>query len=200
MRIKLKFKNSSGFTLVEAIISVAISVIIIAAIYSVYKAGNDIWDVKRIQADLQAEGRTAMVEMTEELKQTTLSQTVIPAAPGNTNILFHLPLSSWNGTNTVLSINNATGALMWDAADTIQYQLANDVITGQKILVRLQTNATTNTNRTLARDASSVQFANYVINNQLYLNELKIILTLSKITPKQRNISITLSSIVRMRN
>ena len=200
MGIKLKFKNSSGFTLVEAIISVAISVIIIAAIYSVYKAGNDIWDVKRIQADLQAEGRTAMVEMAEELKQTTSSQTTILAAPANTNILFHLPLSSWNGTNTVLVINNATGALIWDAANTIQYQLANDVIAGQKILVRLQTNATTNTNRTLARDASSIQFINHAINNQLYLDELKIILTLNKITPRQRNISITLSSIIRMRN
>jgi hypothetical protein len=101
---------------------------------------------------------------------------------------FHLPEDEdGNGL-----ITDANGKIEWDTNDSIDYQY----IPGQHVLRRLEKGQ----QRELVQDVSDVQFIDADIDPTLSPYEVKIILTLSKVTPKQRNISITLSSIVRLRN
>lgn len=176
--------------MIEVVVASSISIIIFAAIFALYASANDIWQVKGIQSDLQASARNALSQMSDELKETT--STKLNVSVDQTYINFTLPSSTWNGTSR--SLNFVAGSLTWDDANLIQYKLANDVIAGRKILSRIQTNATSSTSRTLARDVSSVQFSSPSTG------ELEIVLTLSKPSPAQRNITTQSVALVKMRN
>ena len=189
-------KTGRGFTLIEVLISSVIAAIILSSIYSIYKTGNDLWDIKSHQADLQAMARIAIERMTKELKGATRTSSRIPspnlaisAAPNNENVTFYLPVDlDVDGRIT----DNTTGAIEWDTTNAIQYQYDS----GEKTLTRLA-NSTT---ETIARDVADIQFIDAGIDSQLYVTELKIILTLTKTTPRQRTIATTQTSMVKLRN
>lgn len=188
-------KNNAGFTLIEILISSAIFIAVLGIIYSIYVSGFEVWDVERYQADLQAQARSALNSMVTELRNTTRTSTQnpspnlsIPSTPNNKSIHFYLP----GDKNNDGLITDANGAIEWITNSPIDYQY----IPGQKELRRLEKGNQT----ILAQDVSDVEFIDITIDPTLFINELKIILTLNKTTPHQRNVSITLSSIIRLRN
>lgn len=198
MRLLRKPKDFSGFTLIEVLIASALTAMVIVIIYSIYAAGGDIWEIKRYQTDLKAQGRQVISEVISELRKTTRtsSQTpspnlIIPASPNNNNITFYLPQVANNSV-----VTNATdGSITWDMNNTIQYVF--DLST--KEVKRIETIGPAG-NRTMAHDVTNIQFIDNSINSSLYLDELKVLVTLAKTTPRQRNISATLSSVIKLRN
>lgn len=188
-------KRRNGLTLIEILVATVISTVVIAMIYAIYQSGNDLWETKRYQTDLQAAARLALNEMAAELKEATRTSTQnpspnlsIPSQPNNKDITFCLP-GDKDGNGL---ITDANGLIEWITNNPIQYQY----IPGQKKLRRLEGGQ----QRILSNDVTDVQFIDNGIDSSLYLTELKIILTLTKTTPRQRTLSITQSARVRLRN
>ena len=191
-------KDLSGLTLIEILIASVLTTVVIAIIYSIYAAGSDIWEIKRYQTDLKAQGRQVISAVVSELRKTTRTslQTpspnlIITAVPNNNNITFYLPQVANNSVVT----DAANDTIAWDMNNTIQYVFDS----ATKQVKRLEIIDPTG-NRTMANDVTNIQFIDNSINGSLYLNELKVLLTLAKTTPRQRNISTTLSSVIKLRN
>ena len=174
----------------------AISVIMFGMLYGVYSSGVNIWEISSSQTDLQAQARNVLNFMSSELKNATMHHASanliipIPTDPTNTkhSIRFCLPVY----TSGSVSID-ANGETVWDTANFIDYQ----IIPAQKQLIKYVAGIE---QRVIANDVSGVQFIDATIDTSLLLNELRIIITLNKTTPKQRNVSITLSTTVALRN
>lgn len=191
----IKKRNNLGFTLIEILLTSTVLILVLSLMYSIYFAGLDAWDAARLKADLQAQARAAMNFMVSELRNATRTSSQnpspnasIPSTPNNKSMQFHLPEDKDDDG----LITDSNGNTEWNTNDTIQYQY----IPGQKLLRRLEKGE----QRILSQDVSDVQFIDIGIDPALYMNEIKIILTLDKMTPKQRNISIILTSIVKLRN
>ena len=195
MQNLIKKKNNQGFTLVEILMASAIFIVMLEIIYGIYFSGLDIWEISHEQAYLQAQARIALNYMVSELRNATRTSTQnpppnlsIPSTPNNKDIYFYLPEDKDHDG----LITDANGQIEWDTNNKIHYQY----IPGQKILRRLEKGE----QRDFAGDVSDVQFIDIDIDQTLAIDELKIILTLSKTTPKKRNVSVTLTSIVALRN
>ncbi len=203
MRQPIDKKNISGLTLMEILVASILATIVIAMIYSIYTSGNDLWNTKQIQAHLQAQGRLAMSQMVGELRQATRASTqtpspnvIIPAAPGNTVIDFYLP-ADMDGDGTITDAVN--GTIEWNTTEIIEYMFNS---TGNT-LVRSKIDTSGPTvleTKNLSQDVSTAKFSDITIDGSLRLNEVRIVLTLSKQTPRQRNITMNFSSIVKLRN
>lgn len=187
--------NNRGFTLMEILVASAILVLVLGVLYGIYFSGLDIWDTVKLRTDLQAQARVALNLMVAELRNATRTSTqnpspnlIIPSVPNNKDIQFHLPQDK-DGDG---KITDANGIIEWDTNSTIQYQY----IPGLKRLRRLENGVQT----VLSQDVSDIQFIDINIDPTLNISEIKIILALSKLTPKQRNVSVTLSSIISLRN
>ncbi|MFH1691192.1 MAG: type II secretion system protein [Candidatus Omnitrophota bacterium] len=192
-----KYKqHQKGFTLIETLIATFISIVAIAIIYSIYSSGNDLWENKRCQIDLSAKGHLAMEQMLSELKNATRTSTQnpspninIPSTPNNKNIQFYLPLDN-DGDGY---ITDANGDIEWDTSNHIQYQY----IPGQNLLRR---NEGGGNQKDILRDVTSIQFIDNSIDSSLFLDEVKIVFTLTTTTPRQRTIAMTFSGTVKLRN
>ncbi len=191
----IKKMDRRGFTLIEILVATIVFTIISAVVFGVYIAGTDLWDVTRLQADLQAQARQVLNSMISELRNATRTSTQIPspnlsipAVPNNDSITFYLPGDN-DGDGI---ITDANGDIEWDTGNPIIYQF--DI--GQKVIKRLENGQET----ILAQFISSVQFQDISIDPTLFLDEIKINLTLIKSTPKQRDISITASAVINFRN
>ncbi len=187
--------RNSGFTLVEALIATAISVIAMGMMYNIYLSGSKAWEDTNERADLQAGARWAMNYMVSELRNATRTSSsnpspnlVIPSHPNNKSIIFNLPQDN-DGDGLV---TDSSGAIEWDTNNAIHYQY----VPGQKLLRRLEKGVQT----TLAQNVSDVQFIDASIDPTLSIYELRIILALNKTTRRKRDISATLSAVVRLRN
>ena len=188
----MRRENSRGFTLVEVMVASAILAIILSMVYGIYLGGLDIWDVASYEADLQGEARNAVSSMANELMQASREPSsphaVIPSpnpsspSTANNSVRFYLPVE-----------NPTTGDPQWDLGNPIDYRLDNQTIAGRTLLVRVGDGL----QKVLATDVSGIQF---IFDPNLSIYEIKIILTLSKTTPRGRLVSITSTSIVRLRN
>lgn len=184
-----------GFTLFEILVASVIFVMVMGISYSIYISGYDAWDTAVYQTDLQAQARLALNFMVQELRNATRTSTQnpspnlsIPSTPNNKTMMFYLPEDK-DGDGLITDSN---GQIEWNTSDAIHYQY----IPGLKVLRRLEKGV----QRIFAQDVSDVQFIDMDIDSSLHMDELRIVLSLNKTTPRQRNISITLSSIVALRN
>ena len=191
----IKYKNNLGFTLVEVLVASAIFIAALTVMYGIYFSGLDIYNTANYQADLQAQARIALNSMSYELRNATRTSTQnpspnlsIPSTPNNKSTKFYLPAKDINGR----IVTDSGGDIVWDKNNPIDYQY----IPGQKVLRRLENGE----QKILAQDVSGIQFIDANIDYALSIYELKIILTLNKTTPEKRNISVTSSAIVRLRN
>jgi prepilin-type N-terminal cleavage/methylation domain-containing protein len=195
-RILIKQKGKRGFTLTEVMIASFIFIMILGTILNIYISGSEVYENSKLQADLQAQARLALNSISAELANATKTtpsvgqsppNISIPPAPGNNNMTFYLPTYVLDPVTQKLRVSiNSSGTIQWDNNTPINYQYNSN----QHTLVRVANGAQT----ILAHDVSSVQFNN--VSNY----EVGTTLTLNKSTPRGRNISITLSSIVRLRN
>jgi len=190
-----KQNRNRGFTLIEVMIASFIFLMILGVLLNIYISGSEVYENNKIQADLQAQARmglnSAVNELSNATKTTppgglTFPNILIPSAPGNNTITFYLPTYVLDTITLKPRVSiNANGIIIWNNTPIV-YQYDS----GQRTLARVSNGVQT----ILARDVTSVQFLN------VSSTEISVALTLSKATPKQRNITITLSSIIRLRN
>jgi len=180
----------------EIVVVTGIFSLISGIMLSFFIQGSSIWNLITSQSDLRSSCRNAINYMSQELRKTTRTSSEIPSPnlsipskPNNNSVDFYLPVDlDGNG----LIINATTGLTEWDKSNKIQYQY----VPGQKRLRRLEKG----NQFIIANNVTSIEFEDKSINSSLYNNELKIILTLEKATVQNRTISVTLSSIVKLRN
>lgn len=184
-----------GFTLIEVLVASSIFVMVLGAIYSSYRAGIDLWENAESTTDLESQARQAMTTMVFELRNATRTSTQNPSpnanitsGPNLKQIDFVLPEDS-NGDGY---ITDAAGVIEWNTSTHIQYKF----IPGQKYLRRQEPGDL----RVLCYDVSNIQFSDITSDSTLALNEIKIVLTLSKTTPRGRVMTFTLTSVVKLRN
>jgi len=194
MNIK-RIRTQDAFTLREVLVAASISVVISAIMLSFFIQGSDIWQLITNQSDLRSIARNAMNYMTQELRKATRSSSEIPSPnlsipskPNNHSIDFYLP-SDIDDNGLIV---DAIGSTEWDKSNKIQYQY----VPGLKQLRRLEKG----NQYIIANNVALIEFEDNSINPALYNNELKITLTLEKLTPQNRTVSITLISIVKLRN
>jgi len=163
--------------------------------YQWYIAGWNLWESNDTKVYLQGQTRSAMRLMVMELRNTTRTSTQnpspnlsIPSTPNNNSIQFYLPIDKdSNGL-----ITDANGQVEWDTSNKIKY----DYIPGQHILRRLEGGQ----QRILAKDVTDVSFSDITIDPALGINEVKITLTVNKTVARNRQLSFTLQTVVRVRN
>jgi prepilin-type N-terminal cleavage/methylation domain-containing protein len=188
-------RRRSGLTLVEVLVAASIGVVLMTAAFVMYMTSAASFDQAHERLVLNDQARRAMNLMTNELRWTTRTSSgnpspnlSIPSSPNNKQIQFHLPEDDdGDGLYT-----DEDGEVEWATSDTITYQY----IPGLKILRR----SFKGDHTTLADNVSAVSFSDIGIDPTLGNRELKIILTLSKTTPKGKIISMTLTGIVGLRN
>lgn len=195
MQNLIKYKRNVGFTLVEVLFASAISIMVLGIMYGSYISSFETVEIASEQADLQAQARIALRYMISELRNATRTSTQnpspnlsIPSEPNNKQIQFYLP----EDKDEDGLITDANGQIEWGTNNMIRYQY----IPGQKELRRLEKGE----HKIFARNVSDVQFIDIDIDSSLAIDELKIVLTLGKTTKKNRNLSVTLTSIVALRN
>jgi len=194
-------RNQNGFTLAEVLMAASILAVIGVIMLSFLTQGLNLWRVITTQSDVRSYARNAMNYMTQELRNATSTSgqmppkknenppnLSIPSKPNNTSIDFYLPADLDNNGLII----DATGTTEWDKNNKIQYQY----IPGLKRLRRLEKG----NQHIIADNVASIQFEDSSINSALHDNELKIILTVESLTPQQKNVSISLTSIVKLRN
>ncbi len=193
-----RMRWGGGFTLVEIVVALGIFIVISAMTASFFIQGAGLWSVIIDQSDLRSVARNAMNYMTQELQKATRTTSgtpspnlSVPAAPDNNAISFYLPKDSDDDGNEL--IIDDVGITEWDTDTLIQYQYAS----GSKQLRRLENGD----NITIvANNVALIEFEDNSIDSGLYDNELRIILTLERLTPQQRTVSTTLTSLLKLRN
>lgn len=190
-----RIKNQNGFTLAEVLVAAGILAVIGTIMLSFFIQGSNLWQLITNQSDLRSAARNAINFMAQELRNATRTSSEtpspnlsIPSKPNNSSIDFYLP-SDLDGNGTII---NAVGGTEWDKNNKIQYQY----IPGLKRLRRLEKGE----QYIIANEAALVEFEDNSINPVLNNNELKVILTLNKVLPDTRTVSVTLASILKLRN
>lgn len=138
-----KAKEKKGFTILELAIAVAVSTIIIAGIFMIFRVGSEQTQFSQTKMLLEDSAREALFEMTQEIRQSAPSRILI----GNNGAALQLLVPDPS------SFVDASYAVDWDSAHTIQYAIAN----GTSQLRR--TDTATNKTSVLANDVSAIQFA-----------------------------------------
>lgn len=185
----------SGMTLIEVLIAGAIAVVLMTAAFVMYMTSAASFDEAQERLVMYDQARRAMNLMINELRWTTRTSSgtpspnlSIPSSPNNKQIQFHLPEDDdGDGYYT-----DEDGVVEWATSDTITYEY----IPGLKILRR----SFKGDHKTLADNVWGVSFSDIGIDPTLGTKELKIVLTLSKTTPKGKTITMTLTGMVGLRN
>lgn len=196
--LKLKLPdNQNGVTLAEAMIGAGVLLLVMGGIMTMYVSGTKMWDNASEQIDLEAQAREALNAMTAELRQATRTSTqnpspnaVIPKPgfAGNNSMRFYLPADvDGNGL-----ITDANGNIEWGTNNSIDYQYNS----GTNKLERVEGGVTA----ILANNVSSLSFNDINTLTTLARNEIKIVLTLTKTTIRRRVLTVTLSTVVKLRN
>jgi prepilin-type N-terminal cleavage/methylation domain-containing protein len=195
MDLNSVIKRKNGFTFAEVIVAAGIFGVISAIMLSFFIHGSSFWQLITNQSDLRSTARNALNYMEQELRNATRASTgnpspnlTIPSKPNNNSVDFYLP-SDIDGNGSII---NSTGGTEWDTSNRIQYQY----VPGQKQLRRLEQG----NQHIIANDAAVVEFEDNSIDSALLNNELRVILTLQKVTPLNRSVSVTLTSIIKLRN
>ncbi len=132
-------KNEKGFTLLEAMISIALMGLIAILTLGAFNAGTRAWDVNYTGLRLNKEVRTGIERMTRELRNSDLSRISIPQA--NT-LQFQVP-----------SAISANGAITWSG--WWQYSLGG--VNGQQVL-RQDMSGGGGVTTTIANGVTALQF------------------------------------------
>lgn len=190
-----RIKNAKGFTLTEVLVGAAILVIISSIMLSFFIQGANLWQLLIRQSDLRSTARNAMAFMTQELRNATRTSEAnpspnltIPSKPNNNSLDFFLPVDL-DGNGLIV---DSIGATEWDTSNKIQYQY----VPGLNRLRRLEKG----NQYIIANNVTSIEFEDNSINPDLYNNELKVILTVEGVIQQGRVVSVTLTSVVNLRN
>jgi len=148
---------------------------------------SDLWWTSTTFSYSRTSAQLAVNRMVVELRSTTRTTTGIPpvvVAAGNQSLTFYLPAAG---------VVDATGNLVWDAANPIQYAY----VAAQQQLQRVQGVQTV----VLANNVTTARFDDVSTDASLGANELRVQLTQQMRTPGGRTLpTVTVNEIVRLRN
>ena len=131
--------KKSGFTLIEAVVTVVIFSFIAGGVYATMVAGDNSWNRNSLQIELQQELRKSMNGLYDDLRQS--GKSAITNVPANGN---------WYSTITFYKANGVSaGKIAW-SSNTTQYLL------GGANSTQLQRKVGTVT-KVVAQDISSLQ-------------------------------------------
>lgn len=99
----MKINSVKGFTLVETLTAVSLSVIVILIIYKVFAGMTNVWYQNTAQMETNVMVKKAMNTMVQELKRAQLSSITTGGAQDNSTITFKVPYQSCDVNN-----NNCT--------------------------------------------------------------------------------------------
>lgn len=141
-------KRKLGFTLVEVLVSVAITSMAVVVIFTLFNQGDALFQQEIVLLDLQQQVRLAMDGMSREIRQATpLANVSITGAPGNNTIQF----SVINATQNVTYFLNASNQIIRQhppAADKIlAHFIGNLTFSLNANVVSLGINATKTDNK-----------------------------------------------------
>ena len=184
--------NRKGFTLFETLLVSGILVILLAALMLASTEMRGLFYASDVLATFQHEARLAINSMATDIRRTSLSQITItqdyPVA-GTDRLQFYLPADSDKDGVPDMS----AGSLVWDPnVVTIEAE----VVGTEMRLIRTQGADT----EVLADNLKSITFIDNSINSSLFIDEVNIILELEKTAGTGKTFSISLTSIVNLRN
>jgi prepilin-type N-terminal cleavage/methylation domain-containing protein len=182
-----------GFTLIESLIVAVILTALFSITTQFFIQTSNVWQSTTTESDLRLAARGAIEEMSNDLRYATRlsNQTapsiLIPLKPNNNNLTFYLPNESTR--------YNYDGDIIWEtgASNTIIYQRNATSNTLDKVVG-------SSTPEVVACNVTGVEFEDVAINPDLYSDEVRVILVLQKTTPLKKNVTVSLSSIINLRN
>lgn len=182
--------NKKGFSLVEVLVVMVMTSLLVGVLFTILLQGHAMFRTSGITASISNNARQAITLVSSELKRTSASQISItqnmPAA-GTDKIVYHLP--ALDGSNEPLV---TAGTLQWNPNDIeIMIDPGNP---GR--LIRIDATGT----YTLANNVKTIRFIDRSIQSSLYMDELKIILEMEKISADKRVHTMTTTSVLNMRN
>jgi len=191
-------RRKSAYTLAELTITAGILLVIMMIMVSFYTQSSRLFHLILTQSDLRQRAQSAVSFMSHELKNATRTSAetpspnfTIPSSPNNNSIQFYLPADS-DGNGSII---DSIGDTEWNTSNKIQYQY----VPGLSLLRRLEGG----NQFTIAYDVESIEFEDNDINSSLGIDEVRIILTLSREpggwagnSPE----SVTLTSNLKLRN
>ena len=190
--------NRRGLSLPEVMLAAAVSMTVTAVILTFLSQESESWQLTLAQQQLSGQLQQAASEINRELRNATRTAA---ASPPNTSlasaqdIRFYLP-SDLDGNGTIL---NSFGNIEWDTVNQIQYQF--DAANRQLQRRVLQGgNPVAGATRVIGNDITAVSFADQTTDNTLLMDEMRVILTGQQTTPRGRQVSTTLNSVIRLRN
>lgn len=132
-----KSSDQQGFTMVEALITVALFTVLFGACVSILLAGNESWQVNKTKLQLNDEVRKAGSWIENELVQS--GQSTITNVPAD---------NTWYNTITFKTVTGvSSGSVTW-SANTINYALSSNK------LIRTSGGTT----KTIAQNIQTLQF------------------------------------------
>ena len=136
-------RKQNGFTILEMVMTVAISLVIAYSIFAVARSGQDQIQTSHIRMTIQDSAREGLYKMTQELRLSAPSRIAI--GNGGNVITFTVPNPN-NSFAADFSVN-------WAGAQSIRYALGG---TNNRQLIR--TNQTTGQTSIIANDVASILF------------------------------------------
>ncbi len=170
-----------GFTIVEALVSTTILLILVLVGFSMLDIGKGAWFTGSQESDLSEDLNRAMLVMGKELKNTRPSQISLGAGSTSSSLTFRLPQdNNSDGTNL-----DASGSVEWSTP--IVYAL-----NGSRQITRTYAGQS----RILANNVSSLLFS----RSATELNLLNIDVTVSKSSQIGRTLQQSAQITIKMRN
>ena len=110
LKRKIKLTDTTGFTLVEAMVTMLIFSVLAGGLFAVLRAGDNSWQTNQVKVELQQDLRKAIEWMKDDLREagTTSIEDVPADGSWHTSITFKTPSGISGGT------------LVWNT-DTIQF-------------------------------------------------------------------------------
>lgn len=184
-----------GFTFVETMVAgtlfVSMSVLVTLWLTGV----SDVWWTTNTQSHVRQQSHQAVARMASELRSATRTglgsppNAMIPAPPGNTTLTLYLPADTAADSNT--TIVDDLGEIQWDNTP-IQYVY----VPALRQVQRVQGAQTV----VLATDVHAVRFDDVTTDPTLNVDEIRIRLTVQRMTPQRRTVTATSTEIIRARN
>ena len=189
-----RLRTRAGFTLVETMVTggLLLSTSLIITLWM--NGASELWWVTATQSDVRMKAQQGVQRISDELRSGTRTapasppNAVIPAAPNNTQVTFYLPADlDANGT-----VVDAIGQTEWGVLSPIVY--AYDANTRR--ILRTQNGTTTQ----IVQDVQAATFEDRTINNTLNTDEIRITITVQRLTPQRRSLQSTTVETVQLRN
>ncbi|MFH0827481.1 MAG: hypothetical protein V1923_06350 [Candidatus Omnitrophota bacterium] len=188
-------KGQKGLTIMEMLMATLILTIVGTLTTLFFIQGSNLWESITGQSDLRSVARNALTYMSQELRNATRTGTgnpspnmAIPSKPNNHSIGFYLP-ADLDGNGLII---DTLGATEWDTSNKIHYQY----VPGQNMLRRLEKG----NQFIISHEVANIEFEDNSIDSSLAINEVRIKLTLQRILPQNKIASVTMASIVKLRN